>query len=66
MTLRQFVEALITKDVKITIMENGEEIIKFYSEGYGGVESDILSRVVSKWEISSASAVTIHLEAVAP
>lgn len=63
MKLRDIVSALKTREIKITIIDDGDEIIKFYSEGYAGVESDILDRDVSKWEITSASSVSIYLTA---
>ena len=61
MKLQDIISALKTKEIKVTIIDDGEEIIKFYSEGYAGVESDILDREVSKWDITSASSISIYL-----
>lgn len=66
MNLRDIVSALKTKEIKVTIIDDAEEIIKFYSEGYAGVESDILDRDVSKWDITSASSITIYLTPATP
>lgn len=63
MTLLQFLEVFGTKDIKITLVdENGNEIIKFYSEGYEGVESDISAKLVKKIDLTSASSLSIVLK----
>ena len=63
MLLSAFLSALKTQNVKITLLDKEDnEIIKFYSEGYSGVESDILARTVKKFEITSNSSLTITLE----
>ena len=64
MKLRDIVSALTTREVKVTVLDGGAEIIKFFSEGYAGVESEILDRDVSKWDITSASSISIFLAAV--
>lgn len=65
MTLETFISALKTKEIKISLMDlNEDEIIKFYSDGYAGVESDLLARTVNKWYISSATTITVYLDNV--
>lgn len=60
MTLNNFLSALKTPDVKIILLDaSGTEIIKFFSSGYAGVESDILARTVRKFEITSVSSISI-------
>ena len=63
MTLETFISALKTKEVKITLMSLDEnEIIKFYSDGYAGVEGDILARTVNKWYMDSATSIKVYLD----
>lgn len=65
MTLEQFISTLKTSDIKVSVfsVEDAEtEIIKFYSDGYAGVESDILARTVKRWSITSSSAISVTLE----
>ena len=62
MTLRAFLDALKTSGVKITLLDAaGTEIIKFFSEGYEGVESDILGRTIRKFEITSNTAISVTI-----
>ena len=62
MTLESFMSALKTKGVKVTLLDVEEnELIKFYSDGYTGVESDILARTIKKFDIPSAGNITIIL-----
>lgn len=59
MTLNDFMSTLKTQS-KVTVKNiDGDQIITFYSDGYTGVESDVLSRVVKRIDINSASAMTI-------
>lgn len=63
MTLRQLLSTLKTPSIKIQLMDvEGNDIIKFYSEGYAGVEEDILNREVKKWDVASNIAITIVLK----
>lgn len=67
MTLNDFLSTLKTSDIKITLYDNeANEIIKFYSEGYSGIESDILSRTITKFEIISNTALNIYLNSNTP
>ena len=63
MTLLDFIKALKTKNVKVTVSDDSDDIITFYSEGINGVESDVSSRNVKKWEITGAAAISVILEA---
>ena len=63
MTLLDFIAPLKTKDIKVTLTDSDDnELIRFYSDGYASVESDVLARPISKWNITSNSAVTIVLK----
>ena len=67
MTLQDFISALKTKEIKVILNDiDDNELIKFYSEGYASVESDILARDVSKWSITSTSSITVVLKEEAP
>lgn len=62
MTLRDFLLALKTKEVRITLVDaEGDEMIKFFSEGYINVESEILARTVKKFDLTSATSLSIVL-----
>lgn len=65
MTLNEFLSALKTPDVKITLLDAaGSEIIKFFSNTSGneGVEGDVLARTVRKFEIVSATAIIVVID----
>lgn len=60
MLLSDFLSALKTEGVKITLVdEDGNEMIKFFSEGYTNVESDVLARTVKKFDLTSATSLSI-------
>ena len=62
MTLEAFMSAMLNKDIRATILNSKkEEIIRFYSEGYRGVESDILAMPIDTFEINSNNTMTIVL-----
>lgn len=62
MTLNAFMAALKTKGVRVTLTDTeGNELIKFYSDGYTGVESDLLARTIKKFDIPSAGNITVVL-----
>lgn len=66
MKLDDFLKALKTKDVKILILNNDEEeIIKFYSDGYSGVESDVREQEVLKWFVTGVSSIKVYVDATA-
>ena len=62
MTLAELISALKTKNVKVTVSDDSDEIITFYSAGILGVESDVSARNVKKWEITGAAAISVFLE----
>ena len=63
MKLKDFLKTLKTKDVKIVIVDADEvEHIKFYSEGFEGVESDILELEVKKWFVTSPTAIKVYID----
>lgn len=68
MTLLEFISTLGTQNVNVTIIDGDTEkiIIEFKSQGYAGVESDILAKNVSSWTVSSvvgnSSSIAITLE----
>lgn len=62
MLLSDFLSALKTPSIKVTLLNTEDvEIIKFFSEGYAGVEADILARTIKKFEIVSNTALNIVL-----
>ncbi len=65
MLLSDFLSALKTEGVKVTLIdEDGKEMIKFFSEGYINVESDILARTIKKFEITSATSISVVINNV--
>lgn len=63
MKLNDFLKALKTKDIKVILVDSDEnELIRFYSDGYEGVESDILDADVKKWFINSTTAIKIYID----
>lgn len=62
MLLSDFMSALKTTGVKVTLFDTeGKELIKFFSEGYTSVESEILARTVKRFELTSATSISIVL-----
>ena len=62
MTLEVFMSAMKNKDMRVTILNaKKEEIIRFYSEGFNGVENDILAMTVDTFEINTNNTMTIVL-----
>lgn len=60
MKLKDFLSALKTQEIKVMIVDvEGNELIKFYSDGYSSVESDILDRTVKKWNLLSANSISV-------
>lgn len=53
MTLLAFMQACTTNKMSVTISDAAGEIITFNSEGYEGVESDILAREVTSWNVTN-------------
>jgi hypothetical protein len=66
MKLRDFMETFKSREIKVSVIDAGEDLIKFFSEGWAGVESDILDRNISKWEMTSATSISVYLEGNEP
>lgn len=64
MKLKAFLETLDSREIKVTLInDDGTEIIKFYSEGRSGVESDLLDREVDTWSVSASGSISVKLKA---
>lgn len=59
MTLKTFMETCTTTKMSVTISDSTEDIITFNSEGFAGVESDILAREVESWGISNQKTLNV-------
>lgn len=60
MLLRDFLVALKTTGIKITLVDvEGDEMIKFFSEGYANIESDLLARTIKRFDLTSATSISI-------
>ena len=66
MTLLQLIEALKTNGVKVSVIDadTDNELITFFSQGIGGVETDVSGRTVKRWLLNGAQAISVYLEAV--
>lgn len=63
MTLGNFLAVISNKDVYISVVNvEGDEIIKFLSSGYAGVESDVLDREVKKVTINGSQNMVIIIK----
>lgn len=65
MTLNELITALRTQNINVTVKDGDTdtEIIVFKSQGIAGVEGDVSSRTVRRWDITGASAIEVVLEA---
>ena len=65
MTLLQLIEALKSQNVKVTVIDadSDNELITFFSQGIGGVESDVSGRTVKRWLLNGAQSISVYLEA---
>ena len=52
MTIQAFLEALTTAGLATTITNGTKNFITFQSEGYEGVEGDLLARDVDSWDVN--------------
>ncbi len=59
MTLKTFMETCTTTKMSVTISDSTGDIITFNSEGYAGVESDVLAREVKSWGISNQKTLNV-------
>lgn len=66
MTLLEFISALSTDDVNISVVDSTTDkaIITFISQGYEGVESDLTARPVVSWSLVGAGKVTVKVGTV--
>lgn len=63
MTLSDFLSALSTDNVQVTLKDASGTLITFTSGGYASVESDILAREVSGWALDKNNKITVTLAA---
>ncbi len=64
MTLEAFIKALTNQNTVVTVQDgNKQELIKFYAAGYEQLLTDLLSKNVENFTVTSAQAVTVVLEA---
>lgn len=63
MTLLEFISALSTDDVNISVVDSTTDkaIITFISQGYAGVESDLTARPVVSWSLVGAGKITVKI-----
>ena len=64
MTLLAFLQAFTTQKISVTLSDPTGEIITFNSEGYEGVEADILAREVNSWGVASSKAISVQVAAI--
>lgn len=64
MTLLAFLQAFTTQKISVTLSDPTGEIITFNSEGYEGVEADILAREVNSWGVASSKAIAVQVAAI--
>lgn len=63
MTLLEFISALSTDDINISVVDSTTDkaIITFISQGYAGVESDLTARPVVSWSLVGAGKITVKI-----
>ncbi len=61
MTLSEFLGALATNNIQVTLKDTSGELITFTSGGYAAVESDILAREVSGWALDKNNKISVTL-----
>lgn len=64
MTLQAFLQAFSTPDISVKLSDPTGDIITFNSQGYEGVEADILAREVVSWGLASSKMVAVQVAAV--
>lgn len=62
MTLLEMIQSLKTKNVKVTVSDENDELITFFSQGIEGVEGDLSARPVKRWELTGAQSVSVILD----
>ena len=61
MTLQAFLSSCSTSKMQVTISDSNGEIITFNSEGFAGVENDVLAREVVTWGVTTQRTLTITI-----
>ena len=62
MTLKQLLETLKTNNVKVTVQDlQGNDVCKIYAESVDALDDALESRVVNRWQITSASSIEMVL-----
>ena len=61
MTLQAFLSSCSTAKMAVTISDSKGEIITFNSEGFAGVENDVLAREVVTWGVTTQRTLTITI-----
>lgn len=62
MTLKQLLETLKTNNVKVTVQDlQGNDVCKIYAESVDALDDALESRVVNRWQITSASSIEVVL-----
>ena len=61
MTLQAFMSSCSTSKMQVTISDSNGEIITFNSEGFAGVESDVLAREVVTWGVTTQRTLAITI-----
>lgn len=60
MSLKDFLSALKTKGVLVTIEDTDDnEVCKIYAEGVTALDDTIEGMTVSKWEVTASKALTV-------
>lgn len=67
MTLLQFISALKTDNVLLTLVDSdANEICRIYNKGADALDDALEAREVSKWIITGANAVTVTVKDATP
>ena len=61
MTLQAFLSSCSTKKTQVTISDSTGEIITFNSEGFAGVENNVLEREVVTWGVTTQRTLNITI-----
>jgi len=61
MTLQAFLSSCSTAKMQVTISDSTGEIITFNSEGFAGVENDVLAREVVTWGVTTQRTLNITI-----
>ena len=60
MTLYQFLSALKTNNVLVTIKDmEDKEVAKAYASSYAALDDELVTRSIARWYLNGATAVTV-------